>query len=124
MGRLKPEFLERVESFGDRVLDVVEALEAQGRSRRVLDQLTGCGTAVGANLFEADEALSRPDFNKCVGIAVKELNESRYWLRLIARRKWIAAKRLESIAEEAIELKKILGAILWKSRRGQRSAKN
>ena len=78
MGRLKPEFLGRIESFGDRVLDVANALARKRVSHRILDQLTGCGTSVGANVFEAHEAMSRPDFCKCLAQSVKELSESRY----------------------------------------------
>ena len=56
MGRLQPDFLERVEGFADRILNVVDSLAEQKRSLRILDQLTGSGTAVGANVFEADDA--------------------------------------------------------------------
>ena len=94
MGRLDGGLLDRVEDFCHRCLDVVEALGKQGRSPRIIDQLTGSSTTVGANLFEADESLSRKDFAKCVGIALKELNETRFWLRLITRRKWITADRV------------------------------
>lgn len=116
MGRLKEPLLVRIESFGDRVLDVVEALERTGCPRRVLDQMTGCGTAVGANAFEADEAMSRADFCKTIAIVLKELNEVRYWIRLVGRRQWIDRDRLGSLESEAAELKKVLGAILSRSR--------
>ncbi|MCC6970380.1 MAG: four helix bundle protein [Phycisphaerales bacterium] len=116
MGRLQPELLLRIESLAVRALDVVDALEAAAVSRRVLDQLTGCGTAVGANVFEADEALSRADFCKCIGIALKELSETLFWLRIIAHRRWIEPSRLDAIQAEAAELKRVLGAILSKTR--------
>ncbi len=116
MGRLRADFLERVEAFVDRTLDVVEVLAHQQRSRRILDQLTGSATSVGANTFEADEAMSRADFCKTLAIVIKELNETRFWLRLCARRGWIAEPRLVSLQDEASELKLVLGAILSKSR--------
>ncbi len=117
MGRLERAFVERVEAFSDRALDVAEELEKQGRSRRIVDQLTGCGTSVGANTVEADEALSRKDFAKCVGIAIKELGETRYWLRRIIHRGWIPAARLTPLHDEGTEIKLILGAILTRMRR-------
>jgi four helix bundle protein len=117
MGRLEAGFLERVEAFSDRVLDVADELERQGRSRRILDQVVGSGTSVGANTVEACEALSRKDFAKCVGIAIKELAETRFWLRRIIRRDWIPMSRLEPLLREADEIKLILGAILAKMRR-------
>jgi four helix bundle protein len=116
MGRLQPEFLERVEGFADRVLNVVEALARQRRSIRILDQLTGSGTAVGANLFEADEALSRRDFRKCLAIANKELSETLFWLRLITRRGWLDRPRVEDLLDEAQQIKRIVGSILTKTR--------
>lgn len=86
MGRLQQELLSRAEDFGDRMLDVVLTLEKERVSKRVLDQMTGCGTSVGANAFEADQAMSAADFCKTLGWSVKELNESRYWIRLCGRR--------------------------------------
>jgi four helix bundle protein len=116
VGRLDPELLARVEAFCHRCLDLVEQIEKQGRSRRILDQLTGCSTSIGANLYEADEALSRKDFAKCVAISIKELNETRFWIRLIVGRSWIQPDRLDNLADEAEQLKRILGAILSRTR--------
>lgn len=83
---------------------------------RITDQIIGSGTSVSANLSEADEALSRPDFCRCVGIALKELAETRFWLRFIAKRNWLDPKRLDPLLAEASEIRRILGAILTKSR--------
>ncbi len=82
MGRLRLELLDRIEAFSHAVLDVVGLMDDQGVSRRIVDQLAASGTSVGANVFEADEAMSRKDFVKCLSIAAKELSETRYWLRL------------------------------------------
>lgn len=112
MGRLHMETLERVERFGDRVLDVVDALDRRRVRPRVLDQMTGCGTSVGANAWEADEAMSRKDFAKTLGVVPKELNETRYWLRLVGRREWLPADRLEALETEAVELKRMFGAMV------------
>ena len=78
VGRLQQELMERAESFSHRVVDVAESLEQQKRSRRIIDQMIGSGTSVGANVCESDEALSRPDFCKGLAIALKELGETRY----------------------------------------------
>ena len=116
MGRIDAELLGRVEDFCHRCLDVVDELEKQNRSRRITDQLTGSSTSIGANMFEADESLSRKDFAKCVAVSIKELNETRFWLRLIARRDWISLERLGALFDEANQIKKILGAILSRTR--------
>jgi four helix bundle protein len=109
--------LDRVESYCDRVLDLVAELERAGVSRRILDQLTGCSTAVGANLFEAHEALSRKDFIKCLAIGSKELSECRFWVRLVGRRGWVGGPdRFASLLDETEQLSRIFGTIITRSK--------
>ena len=116
MGRLRQEFLERVEAFSHEVLDLVVQLEAKHLSRRIVDQLAASGTSVGANVFEADEAMSRKDFVKSLSIAAKELSETRYWLRLAASRSWVAVDAGRHALAEAAELRKILGTMIKRSK--------
>lgn len=111
-GRLQPEFLERIEAFSDRCLAVAEQLLADGRFSRVVDQLAGAGSSVGAKIAEADEAMSRKDFRKCLVIVVKELAETRYWLRICVRRNCLPTLRFDPFPQEPSELKKIVGTIL------------
>jgi four helix bundle protein len=117
MGRFRPATIDRTDDFSHRIVDVAEAVEKKGRSRRVVDQMFGCGTSVGANIAEADEALSRKDFSKTLGIVLKELNECRYWLRFVTRRGWIRPQRLEPLQNEALELKRMFGAMLTRTNR-------
>jgi four helix bundle protein len=117
MARLRIETLDRVEQYSDRVLDVVAALEAKKVYARVIDQLAGSGTSVGANVFEADEAMTNSDFAKTLGVVLKELNETRYWLRLCGRRNWIRASRLTPLLNETLELKAMFGAMALRTRR-------
>lgn len=124
MARLRTETLERVDSFADRMLDVADALETQGRSRRIVDQIVGCGTAPGANLYEADEALSRADFNKCVGVCVKELSECHFWLKLCLRRGWFGPTKILPLIAEAVELKRMLSTMLGRSRAKAKTLKS
>ncbi|MBU1089992.1 four helix bundle protein [Patescibacteria group bacterium] len=72
--------------------------------------------SVGANYIEANEALSKKDFAMRIKISRKEAKESIYWLRLIAETNPEEfKKKANSLANEAMELKKILSAILQKS---------
>jgi four helix bundle protein len=120
-GRLRPELVQRADDFSHRVFDAAEVIQKAHRPRRIVDQMIGSGTSVGANTMEADEGLSRADFNKSIGIVIKELVETRYWLSFAARREWIKPKRLEPLINEANELKLIYGSILTKSRRNKDS---
>ncbi len=123
MARLNESLLGRIESFADRMLDVADAMERRGTRQRLIEQVAAAGTSVGANLFEADEALSRADFCKCLGICVKELNECRFWLRLIGRRNWISIKRLRPLELECEELRRVLGTMISRTRAKARIAK-
>lgn len=105
------------------MLDVTAALSASKRPLRVIDQMAGCGTSVGANCYEADEALSRADFAKIIGIVIKEVNECRFWLRLCIRRDWLPEPRLLPLLSEAEELKRLFGAVLTRTRRATKAAR-
>ncbi len=117
MGRLKPEFLERIESFGDRVLDVALAMGKSAQGKMLAGQLVRSGTSVGANAYEAAEAMSRPDFARALGISMRELSETRCWIRLIGRRGWVPAKRLVHLEQESVELVRIIGSMITATRR-------
>ncbi|MEY2795976.1 MAG: hypothetical protein RIR10_1692 [Planctomycetota bacterium] len=117
MARLQAPFIERIESFCDRVVHVATALNDKCVSRRIIDQLMASGTSVGANAFEADEAMSRSDFSRCLAIALKELNETRFWLRLAARHGWIPEHRLNPLLIELQEIRSILGTMIARTKR-------
>ena len=122
MARLDPDILHRVEELCDRVVSIAETLDRTDVSRRVIDQLVAAGTSIGANIFEADEAMSRADFCKSLSIAVKEANETRFWLRLIARRKWIPAQRLQDLEHDVDAMRRILGAMISRTKNPAKSS--
>lgn len=117
VGRLKAELRDRSEGFTDRMLDVASELEKKRVYARVIDQIVGAGTSVGANTAEADQAISRADFAKCLGVVVKELAESDFWLRTCVRRGWIAQERLCDLQAEAVSLAKIYSRMIVRTRR-------
>jgi four helix bundle protein len=114
-GRLKGEFLERVETFSERCVALAEHLQTEGRFLRVVDQLAGAGTSVGCNIAEASEALSVRDFRKCLGVAAKELAEARFLIRLVVRRSWVTQTRVDPLLDELEQIKRIVGALLTKT---------
>lgn len=115
MGRLREDFLHRIESFCDTALDACDVLEQARRSPRLIGQFGACSTSVGANAYEAAEAVSVKDFRRALGIAIKELNESKFWIRLFGRRGWISAEVATALEDEADQLRRIIGAIRHKS---------
>ena len=126
MRRLQSSLLERTKRFAHRMVDVAEALEEDGarRSRfRVIDQIVGCGTSVGANTREADEAISRPDFCKCCGTVLKELGECRFWIEFVGGRQWLPEKRLSDLRSESEELTRVFHVMVARVRRKDRESK-
>jgi four helix bundle protein len=64
--------------------------------------------------------MSAADSCKALGVSVKELGECGYWLRTCVRRKWLTAKRLESLQDEADQLLRILGTMIKRTRAAHR----
>lgn len=71
-------------------------------------QILRSGTAVGALIKEAEFAQSRADFINKLNIALKEANETEYWLNLLKDGGYISGSMFESIRPEASELIKLL----------------
>ena len=79
-------------------------------------QLLKSGTAIGANVAEAEQGQSRPDFISKMNIALKEATETKYWLRLLKETEYISQTEFLSIFNDCIELEKILVSIIKSSK--------
>lgn len=79
-------------------------------------QLLRSGTSIGANLAEANGAISDADFSAKVSIAYKECRETLYWLSLLKDTDYITEDAFESIHRDADEIGRILFAILKNTR--------
>ena len=75
-------------------------------------QLMRCGTSIGANVSEAQQAQSRPDFINKINIALKEACETNYWLRLLHETQYLDASAFHSIIKDCSELEKLLISIV------------
>ena len=81
-----------------------------GVVRQIAWQLAAAGTSAGSNLEEAKAAYSRRDFAAKNAISLKELRESCFWLRLIARCRFAPAESVQPLLTEANELTAMLTA--------------
>ena len=99
---------ERLLEYGARIISVAESLPKNLVGRRIGDQLLRSGTAVGAHYEESRGAESRDDFAHKLQMALKELRESNYWLRLLARAGTVSPGRLADIIDESNQLRAIL----------------
>ncbi len=100
--------------FGVDIVNFVDTLPNSTAGRAVGRQIVRSGTAVGALMEEADAAESRADFIHKVSISLKEVRETRYWLRIVLKSK-LGEKMDRSatihLGQEADELVRILFAI-------------
>ena len=75
-------------------------------------QLLRSGTSIGANIAEANGAISQADFRAKMSIAYKECLETKYWLSLLKDTNYIEERAFQSINDDAEEISKMLWAIL------------
>lgn len=87
---------ERTARFGEAVIDFAKTIPQGPVTNRLIDQLVSCGTSVGANYCEADDAVSRKEFFLRVGTCRKEARETKHFLRMVVR----AVPDLKSVARE------------------------
>ena len=79
-------------------------------------QVLRCGTSIGANIAEAEQAQSRADFVSKMSIALKEASETKFWLRLLKATEYISEEEFDSIFNDCIEIEKILVSIIKSSK--------
>jgi len=99
---------ERLLEYGARIIRLVESLPKNLVGRRIGDQLLRSGTSVGANYEEAQGAESKEDFIHKLQIALKELRESNYWLRLIVKAGILPPEKMASFLDESNQLRAML----------------
>jgi four helix bundle protein len=76
---------ERTARFGEAVIDFAKTIPQGPITNRLIDQLVGCGTAIGANYCEADDAVSRKEFFLRICTCRKEAREAKHFFRMIVR---------------------------------------
>lgn len=74
-------------------------------------QLLRCGTSIGANVSEAEKAQTKADFYAKMTIALKEANETDYWLRLLNATDFLTEQEFESLRKDIKEIISILVSI-------------
>lgn len=79
-------------------------------------QLLRSGTSIGANIAEANGAISKADFSAKISIAYKESLETKYWLKLLMDSAYIEVTMAEKLINNADELSKIMFSILKSTR--------
>ena len=97
--------------FAVRIVNLYKYLVKEQKEYVLSKQLLRCGTSIGANVAEAQRGQSKADFAAKMNIALKEANETMYWLRLMYRTEYLTELQYKSIYEDAQQMLNLLTAI-------------
>ena len=103
--------MDKTMSFSVRIVNLYQYLSNTKREYTISRQVYRCGTSIGANVAEAQRAQSTADFVSKMKIALKEANETQYWIWLLHQTNFLADNEFESIHGDLVEILKILTAI-------------
>ena len=98
-------------AFSVRIVNLHKYITREKKEHLMANQVKKSGTSIGANVAEAQRAQSSADFVSKMKIALKEANETQYWLKLLHETDYISDKEFESIHDDLLEILKILTAI-------------
>ena len=98
--------------FAVRIVKLCRYLQTEQKEFLLTKQLMRSGTSIGANVTEAQQAQSKPDFINKLHIALKESYETNYWLRLLYETNFLQQDGFDSIITDCKELERLLISII------------
>ncbi len=106
--------------FAVRIVNLYRVLTKEKTEYILSKQLLKSGTSIGANVAEAEKGQSRADFNAKMNVALKEANETDYWLRLLYATEYLNEKEFSSIKNDIDEIIAILTSICKKTNNSEK----
>ena len=103
-------------TFAVRVVKLYQYLSEEKKEYVMTKQLLRSGTSIGANIREAQQGQSKPDFRAKMSISLKEAVETEYWLELLYKTGYLTTEQYESIQSDCGEIARLLTAIVKNSR--------
>ena len=98
--------------FAVRIVNLYKYLCDNKKEFVLSKQLLRCGTSIGANVNEAQDAQSTDDFISKLSISLKEARETQYWIELLKETNYLKSKEADSILKDLIEIIKLLVSII------------
>ena len=108
--------LEKSYQFALKIIELYKSITREKKEFILSKQLLRSGTSIGANVSEANGAISTADFSAKISIAYKESLEVKYWLSLLKDSEYINQAVADGLIFHADELSKIVFAILKTTR--------
>lgn len=102
---------ERTAKFGENVIEFVKELRRDDVNKPLINQIVRSATSIGANYMEANGASSRKDFKNKIFICRKESNETKHWIRMIAKANADYSDKCRKLWKESHELTLIFAKI-------------
>jgi len=112
--RYKYDLEERTTEFAKNVIRLCKKLPRNPINDRLVGQVVGSSGSIGANYREANDALGKKDFIRCLKVSRREAKETLHWLALIKIANPTFEGEIEKLIQEAEEEKNILSAIIDK----------
>lgn len=106
-------------AFALRIVKLYKFLSQEQKEFVLSKQVLRSGTAIGALIKESEHAQSKADFINKMNIALKEANETVYWLELLRDSHYLKDANFESIHKDAIEILKMLISIVKTSKQNK-----
>lgn len=101
---------EKAIHFAVRIVNLQKYLVREFKEYTLSNQVLRSGTSIGANIAEAESAISEKDFLSKIYISLKETSETLYWLELLHRTNYLTDNQYRSLYSECMEIKRILTA--------------
>ncbi len=110
---------ERTARFGEAIIHFCKKMPDTSANCRIISQLVGCATSIGANYCEADDSVSKKEFLNKIGTCKKEAREAKFFLRMAATAEPALKEEARRLWREARELHLIFCKIYRTGRAGQ-----
>lgn len=111
--------LDKSKAFALRIIKLYQYLRNEKKETVMSKQLLRSGTSIGANTREAMRGQTKPDFYAKLNIALKEADETAYWLELLFESDFIDKKQFDSIYSDCEEIISLLVSITKTQKRGK-----
>ena len=116
----REEFIDKCVAFSIKINNLRAYIRKNHQERNNSDQVQRSGTSIGANYCEACHAESKADFIHKMGVALKEANETMYWLRVLYGSNMIPQEQYEDLMADLDEMYRILSASVKTAKAGMK----
>jgi len=108
--------LEKSAAFSVRIVNLHKYLTKRKHEYVMAEQIKRSGTSIGANISESQNAQSKADFIHKLNVALKEADETEYWLTLLRKTNYLTKLEYDSMKKDADELRRLLISIIKTSK--------